>query len=253
MRWEPPLQCSSAARAVLYALAFTFASLALQTFASYHRYTKILKWLAMVLLLYVAATFAVHPPWGTVLHATFLPSISFKSDYLAVLVAVLGTTISPYLFFWQASLESEETKIVPGKNPCLKPRSAPARIPPHPPRHLCRHDPLQLHRILHHRLHCIHAARRTTSPTSLPPIRPPRHFARSRPPSPCSATPSPLPRSCSRWASSAAAFLRSPCSRVPPPMPSVNSSTGPSASTGRRTERKASTACSRLPPCSARE
>ena len=105
---------------ILYAIGFTIASLLLQTFASYKRYTKILKWLAMVLLLYVAATFAVRPHWGEVARATFIPAISFSGDYLAVLVAVLGTTISPYLFFWQASLEAEETRIAPGEESLLK-------------------------------------------------------------------------------------------------------------------------------------
>jgi NRAMP (natural resistance-associated macrophage protein)-like metal ion transporter len=105
---------------VVYAIGFTVASLVLQVWASYARYTAILRWLAMVLVLYVAATFAVRPHWGEVAWATFIPQISFSGDYLAVLVAVLGTTISPYLFFWQASLESEETKIAPGEEALLK-------------------------------------------------------------------------------------------------------------------------------------
>ena len=105
---------------VAYALLLTVASLLLQVFVCYSQYTKMLKWLALVLLLYVAATFAVHPPWGAVAKATFLPWIPLRGDYVAVMVAVLGTTISPYLFFWQASLESEETKIVAGEESLLK-------------------------------------------------------------------------------------------------------------------------------------
>ncbi len=105
---------------LLYALALAILSLLLQTFVSYARYTRILKWLAPILLVYVLATFVVHPPWTEVLHATLIPHLSLKSDYLAMVVAVLGTTISPYLFFWQASLESEETKIAPGEEPLRK-------------------------------------------------------------------------------------------------------------------------------------
>jgi Mn2+/Fe2+ NRAMP family transporter len=64
-----------------------------------------------VLLVYVAAAFTVQVPWGTVIASTLLPSISFERDYLLVVVAVFGTTISPYLFFWQTSQEAEEVNL----------------------------------------------------------------------------------------------------------------------------------------------
>jgi Mn2+/Fe2+ NRAMP family transporter len=65
----------------------------------------------------VAVALVVHVPWGTVLHSMVVPQVSFKADYLTVVVALLGTTISPYLFFWQAEEEVEETKERPGAVP----------------------------------------------------------------------------------------------------------------------------------------
>ena len=77
---------------------------------SYRRIARVLKWLTAVLFAYVVAAFAIRPAWGGILRATFWPSISLSSPYLATLVAVLGTTISPYLFFWQAAQEVEEDR-----------------------------------------------------------------------------------------------------------------------------------------------
>jgi NRAMP (natural resistance-associated macrophage protein)-like metal ion transporter len=97
--------------AVIYALAFSVVSLAAEIFVPYHRYAGFLKALTLVLLVYVAAAFTVQVPWGTVIASTLLPSISFQRDYLLIVVAVFGTTISPYLFFWQASQEAEEANL----------------------------------------------------------------------------------------------------------------------------------------------
>jgi len=94
--------------APLYAVLFALTSLLLQVFVPYNKYAAILKWMTLVLLAYVATVFVVHVPWGQALKETFVPNISFKADYLTALIAVLGTTISPYLFFWQASEEVEE-------------------------------------------------------------------------------------------------------------------------------------------------
>ena len=94
--------------ASLYVVLFSVATVLLQIFVPYRRYTNILKWLTLVVFSYVATAFAVHIPWGEALRQTILPNISFSSEYLATFIAVLGTTISPYLFFWQASLETEE-------------------------------------------------------------------------------------------------------------------------------------------------
>src|SRR6202011_5334505 len=77
----------------------------------------ILKWSALVLLVYVVAAFAVHIPWRRALIATLIPHITFSSNYLTALTAVFGTTISPYLFFWQASQEVEEQEAAPDEKP----------------------------------------------------------------------------------------------------------------------------------------
>ena len=77
---------------------------------SYRTMARIFKWLTMVLFAYVIAAFLARPNWGAVLRATFVPHIEWSKDYLAVLVGILGTTISPYLFFWQAAQEVEEER-----------------------------------------------------------------------------------------------------------------------------------------------
>src|SRR5437016_619132 len=96
---------------VFYALVFGGICLALEVFVPYHRYAGILKFMAMVLLVYVAAAFSLKVPWGEVAHATFIPSVSLDRDLILTIVAVFGTTISPYLFFWQASQEAEESRL----------------------------------------------------------------------------------------------------------------------------------------------
>jgi NRAMP (natural resistance-associated macrophage protein)-like metal ion transporter len=96
-----------------YALAFGLLSVFLQIYLPYHHYVRYLKWLTLALLAYVGTAFVVHIPWPEVLSATFIPKITRESDYWMALVAVLGTTISPYLFFWQASEEAEEVRTTP--------------------------------------------------------------------------------------------------------------------------------------------
>jgi Mn2+/Fe2+ NRAMP family transporter len=78
-----------------------------------------LKLLTLALLAYVATIFVVKISWGEVLHQTLLPSLSLKADYIVAVVAVFGTTISPYLFFWQASQEVEEQRAALGKEPLI--------------------------------------------------------------------------------------------------------------------------------------
>ena len=80
-------------------------------FLRYRRIANLLKWFALSLLAYALATFAVHPNWNFVLHQTFLPIWPAGHEAWAALVAILGATISPYLFFWQASQELEETRV----------------------------------------------------------------------------------------------------------------------------------------------
>ena len=82
-------------------------------FIPYSRYVRILKWLTLALLAYVATAFVVHIPWTQVLINTVLPHLSWKPEYITTVVAVFGTTISLYLFFWQASQEVEEEQADP--------------------------------------------------------------------------------------------------------------------------------------------
>jgi NRAMP (natural resistance-associated macrophage protein)-like metal ion transporter len=96
---------------VFYALVFGGICLVLEVVIPYHRYAGILKFTALVLLVYVAAAFSVKIPWGEVVRATFVPKVSLDRDMILTVVAVFGTTISPYLFFWQASQEAEESRL----------------------------------------------------------------------------------------------------------------------------------------------
>ena len=93
---------------------FAIVSLLLQIFTTYARYAKILKWLTLALFSYVATAFAVKLDWGTVFLHTLIPTIEFTKDQIFLICAILGTTISPYLFFWQTSQEVEE-KILRGE------------------------------------------------------------------------------------------------------------------------------------------
>jgi Mn2+/Fe2+ NRAMP family transporter len=79
-------------------------------YGNYRNIARVFKWLTLVLFAYVAAAFLARPDWGQVLTATFVPHIQWNSHYLATFVAILGTTISPYLFFWQAAQEVEEER-----------------------------------------------------------------------------------------------------------------------------------------------
>jgi Mn2+/Fe2+ NRAMP family transporter len=100
-----------------YIVAIGALCIVLQVFISYHRYVRVLKWLTLSLFSYVAVAFAVDVPWPTVFHRTLLPSISLNTDYVTTVVAIFGTTISPYLFFWQASQECEELRAVKADKP----------------------------------------------------------------------------------------------------------------------------------------
>ena len=89
-------------------IAMMFVTLLLEIFVSYHVYARILKYFALSLLAYVLTMFFVQAPWRQVLVSTLVPRISLSKDYLLNIVAIIGTTISPYLFFWQANQEVEE-------------------------------------------------------------------------------------------------------------------------------------------------
>lgn len=81
---------------------------ALLIWTSYKFIARVFKWLTLVLFAYVITAFLAHPDWSAVLHATFIPHVTWTRTYMAILVGILGTTISPYLFFWQAAEEVEE-------------------------------------------------------------------------------------------------------------------------------------------------
>ena len=105
--------------AQIYAVAFGLISLLLQVFIPYRRYVSILKWLTLALLAYVAKVFVVQIPWSQVLVKTLLPHLSWTPEYITTVVAVFGTTISPYLFFWQASQEVEDQLADPHAQPLI--------------------------------------------------------------------------------------------------------------------------------------
>ena len=94
-----------------HAVAFGIATVLLQVFVPYRRLAPILKWLTLTLFVYVAAAFTVQIDWGRVLHDLVVPHVEASSAFWMMIVAILGTTISPYLFFWQASQEVEEMRL----------------------------------------------------------------------------------------------------------------------------------------------
>ena len=102
---------------VAFVVLFALASLVLEVFVDYARYVSVLKWLTLSLFAYVAVAFAVRVPWSEVAHDLFIPQVSWSKSYLTVVVAILGTTISPYLFFWQAEEEVEQVKERAGAKP----------------------------------------------------------------------------------------------------------------------------------------
>lgn len=95
---------------VVLTLLFTVSMLVLEIFTSYKVYAEILKWLCLSLVAYPLTVFIVSQPWGTILRATFIPHFEFSFQFLFIITGVLGTTISPYMFFWEASEEVEEEK-----------------------------------------------------------------------------------------------------------------------------------------------
>lgn len=99
---------------------FGFGTLFLQVLVPYHRYVSFLKWLTVSLLAYAAVVFTVHVPWGQVVLRTVWPGVTLYSSTAAVVVAVFGTTISPYLFFCQASEEVEEMQGKAGSAPLVR-------------------------------------------------------------------------------------------------------------------------------------
>jgi NRAMP (natural resistance-associated macrophage protein)-like metal ion transporter len=110
-----------------HALFFGVLAVLMQIFIPYRHLAPILKWLTLSLFAYVGVLIAVDIPWAKLLAATLLPPLELTREYLMLLVAVLGTTISPYLFFWQASQEVEEQRATDGDRP-LRDSSDGARL-----------------------------------------------------------------------------------------------------------------------------
>ena len=101
----------------LYVILFAALCAILEIYSSYQRYVRLLKWMTLSLFAYVAAILVIHVPWAEVAYNTLIPHLEWKQDYIVVIVAVLGTTISPYLFFWQASEEAEDERVNPAAHP----------------------------------------------------------------------------------------------------------------------------------------
>jgi NRAMP (natural resistance-associated macrophage protein)-like metal ion transporter len=112
-----------------YVVLFAALCAILEIYSDYAKYVKILKWMTLSLFAYVATALIVHVPWGEVAYNTLVPHPVWQQDYLLVIVGVLGTTISPYLFFWQASEEAEDERIDPAAHPLNEaPQQAPREI-----------------------------------------------------------------------------------------------------------------------------
>ncbi len=114
---------------LVYTVAFGLLSLLAIVVVPYHRYVGFLKWLTLSLFAYVGVVLAVDIDWPAVVRGTFLPSVTMNADTVTLVVAVLGTTISPYLFFWQSSEEVEEEEADPEAGPLIDhPEQAPREL-----------------------------------------------------------------------------------------------------------------------------
>ncbi|WP_426612529.1 NRAMP family divalent metal transporter [Bradyrhizobium sp. McL0616] len=114
---------------IAYVVLFGTLSVLAQIFFDYDRYVSVLKWLTLSLFAYVIALAVVKVPWAEALKGILIPRVSWDAAFLTTLVAILGTTISPYLFVWQSSQEAEEQRIDPEKKPLKKDSSdAPAEF-----------------------------------------------------------------------------------------------------------------------------
>src|SRR6516165_9855114 len=113
----------------LYIAAFALLTVTLEVYMRYARYASVLRWLTISLFAYVATVFVVGVPWDQVAFHLVVPHIEWTASYFTVVVAVFGTTISPYLFFWQAAEEVEEEREDPAAKPLIKaPRQAPREL-----------------------------------------------------------------------------------------------------------------------------
>lgn len=114
--------------ALLFTFLFGVVSVLLEVFVSYERYSRVLKWATLSLFSYVAVVFVVDVPWDEAMRSTLVPQFTFDKPHAMALVAIFGTTISPYLFFWQAGQEVEEQHRRHIKPLCVSPRRAGAEL-----------------------------------------------------------------------------------------------------------------------------
>jgi NRAMP (natural resistance-associated macrophage protein)-like metal ion transporter len=115
--------------AKLYVVLFAVGCALLEIWSRYQRYVTILKWVAVTLFAYVATALAVDVPWREVALNTLVPNFSLQTDYVVAIVAVLGTTITPYCFFWQSSEEAEDERLDPNAHTLIEaPHEARAQI-----------------------------------------------------------------------------------------------------------------------------
>src|SRR5437660_3223711 len=113
----------------LYVVIFSVGCALLEIFVRYERYVSIVKWTSVSLFAYVATALVVDVPWGRVAHDLVVPTLSWDKDYIVAIVAVLGTTITPYCFFWQSSQEAEDERVDPAAHALIDaPKEARAEI-----------------------------------------------------------------------------------------------------------------------------
>lgn len=101
------------------AIFFALLIIIIEVFVGYHNYVKILKWLTISVFAYIITGFMINPDWMQVFKKAFIPSITFSKEYIFAMVAIFGTTITPYLFFWQASEEVEDCNATGGFKKCF--------------------------------------------------------------------------------------------------------------------------------------
>src|SRR5262245_38838001 len=115
--------------ALIYVILFGCICAVLQIFMTYRRYVTVLKWLTLALFTYFGTVLTVQIPWGEAALGLFVPTFLADASFWTTVVAVLGTTISPYLFFWQAAQEAEDIRIYPERKPLVRaPRQGPDEI-----------------------------------------------------------------------------------------------------------------------------
>lgn len=102
--------------ALIWIFMFSIIMVVSVIFFPYKKFESIMKWLAIVLVVYMVIPFLMHQNWMSILSSAFIPHIEFNKEFIAIIVAILGTTISPYLFVWEASMEVEEVKELDREN-----------------------------------------------------------------------------------------------------------------------------------------